>query len=276
MNREMRETLNHAQAYEQMLREANELYSKGGKEAENALKGPVLKKWKQIVHAQKWLAQNYTKNHEAARLCSSYPFVGELLVYLWLKPKTRLQWGEAAAAAARRIKDRDAEAAHRHKLGMAYIDLGQFKEAIPHLKRGVVLNRMIGRPAYEGSDFGGLGLAYAGLKDHGKAIRYYEKALVIFRTVRNEDARWGEGIYLSNLAESWRALGDPRKAITLHEQALEINREVKDVNSEGYALGNLGKAYADLGEHERALQLFKENKVIAEKYKVPQSRGYAI
>src|SRR5215470_18962617 len=192
MNREMRETLNHAQAYEQMLREANELYSKGGKEAENALKGPVLKKWKQIVNAQKWLAQNYTKHREAARLCISYPFVGELLVYLRLPPRTRLQWGEAAAAAARRIKDRHAEAAHRHKLGMAYIDLGQFKKAISHLKRSAALNSVIRRPAYEGSDFGALGLAYAGLKDHGKAIRYYEKALAIFRATRNPDAQWGE------------------------------------------------------------------------------------
>lgn len=275
MNREMKAGLDHAKTFEKQLRRANALYSKGGEEGQKALARVTSELWPHILEAQKWLAQNYTKNREAARLCSSYPFVGELLVYLRLPPKTRLQWGEAAAAAARRIKDQRAEAAHRHKLGMAYIDLGEFKKAIPHLKRGAALNRIIRRPAYEGSDFGGLGLAYAGLEDHRTAIRYYEKALAIFRRTRNADARWGEGIYLSNLAESWRALGDPRKAIALHEQALEINREVKDVNSEGYALGNLGKAYADLGEHERALELFEKNKAIAKKYKVPQSQGYA-
>jgi tetratricopeptide (TPR) repeat protein len=272
----MKAGLDVARSYEKELSRANALYSKGGEEGQKALTRVTSELWSNILESQRWLAQNYKKNREAARLCSSYPFVGELLVYLRLPPKTRLQWGEAAAAAARRINDRDAEAAHRHKLGMAYIDLGQFKKAIPHLKRGAALNRMIRRPAYEGSDFGGLGLAYAGLKDHRKAIRFYEKALAIFRRTRNADARWGQGIYLSNLAESWRALGNPRKAIPLHEEALKINREVEDVNSEGYALGNLGKAYVDLGEHERAQECFEKNLAIARKFKVPQSQGYAL
>ncbi len=276
MDREMQAGLVLAKTYEKRLRQANALYSKGGEEGREALTRVTSEWWDRILNAQQWLAQNYTKNREAARLCSSYPFVGELLVYLRLPPRTRLQWGEAAAAAARRIKDRHAEAAHRHKLGMAYIDLGQFKKAISHLKRSAVLNRMIRRPAYEGSDFGALGLTYAGLKDHRMAIRSYEKALAIFRRTRNADARWGEGIYLSNLAESWRALGDPRKAITLHEEALKINREVRDVNSEGYALSNLGKAYADLGEHERAQECFQKNLAIATRNEVPQSQGYAL
>jgi tetratricopeptide (TPR) repeat protein len=276
MDRETQAHLDHARSYEKRLRQANALYAKGGEEGAKALTRFTSELWPHILKEQKWLARNYTKNREAARLCSSYPFVGELLVYLRLPPRTRLQWGEAAAAAARRIKDRHAEAAHRHKLGMAYIDLGPFKKAIPHLKRAAVLNRMIRRPAYEGSDLGGLGLAYAGLEDHRKAIGVYERALAIFRKTRNADARWGEGIYLSNLAESWRALGDPQKAITLHEQALTINREVRDVNSEGYALGNLGKAYADLGDHERAQEYFRKQLFIATTHDVPQSQGYAL
>jgi tetratricopeptide (TPR) repeat protein len=276
MNPEMQDQINRAIAYETMLGEANARYAKGGEEGEEALKEITSETWTQIEGLQRWLAKNYRKNREIARLCSSYPFVGELLIYLRLAPKTRIQWGEAAAAAARLIKDRHAEAAHQHKLAMAYIDLGQFKKAIPHLKRGAALNRMIKRPAYEGSDFGGLGLAYAGLNDPRKAIRYYEKAIAIYRaTPNNEDARWGEGIYLSNLAESWRALGDPRKAIALHEEALKINREVKDVNSEAYAHGNLGKAYADVGEHERALECFQKQLAMAGENEVPQSEGYA-
>ena len=277
MNIEMKAHLDHARIYEKELRQANELYSKGGKEGKEALERISSdENWREILTAQKWLAQNYTKSREAAKLCTNYPFVGELLVYLRLPPRERLKWGEAGAAAARRIKDRDREAAHRHKLGMAYIDLGQFKKAIPHLKRAAVLNRLNRRPAYEGSDFGGLGLAYAGLEDHRKAIGFYDKALTIFRSTHNPDARWGEGIYLSNLAESWRALGDPHKAITHHEQALKINREVKDVNSESYALGNLGKAYADLGQHQHAQECFDKQLLMANTNGVPQSQGYAL
>jgi tetratricopeptide (TPR) repeat protein len=266
--------LDSAKDWERSLRRANDLYSKGGKRGKDALR-QIDGDWSHVLEAQEWLAKNYTQNDEAARLCSSYPFIGELLVYLRLPARQRIQWGEAAAAAAHRIKDPAAEAAHVHKLAMAYIDLGEFRRAIPYLQQGVILNRKINRPAYQASDLGGLGLAYAGLGDHRRAITFYKKALALFRRTGNADARWGEGIYLSNLAESWRAIGDPNKAIALHQDALKINREVKDVNSESYALGNLGKAYADLGRHEEAQKCFGKSLALAVKFGARQSQGYS-
>jgi tetratricopeptide (TPR) repeat protein len=271
-----REALERASYFEKVLRKANDLYSKGGQKGTSALQQIDSELWPHILESQKWAAQNYTENVEAAKLASSYPFVGELLVYLRLPPSDRVRWGEAAAAAARRIKDRHAEAAHLHKLAMACLDMGEFRRAIPYLKQGVVINRKIKRPAYEASDLGGLGLAYAGLEDYRRAVHFYNKALTIFRATRNPDARWGEGIYLGNLAEAWRAMGDPRKAIALHQEALKINREVKDVHSEGYGLGNLGKSYADLGDHESAQRCFNENLAIARKLNVRQSEAYAL
>jgi tetratricopeptide (TPR) repeat protein len=268
--------LRHAGLAEKDLREANLLYAKGGEESRRMLREKEGELWPRIRRAQAWTAKHYLGNVRAARLCSSYPFVGELLVYLRLSPSERLRWGEAAVAAARRIKDRHAEAAHRHKLAMACLDIGEFRRAIPNLKQGAAINRKIKRPAYEASDYGGLGLAYAGLGEHARAIEFYDKALDLFRATGNADARWGEGVYLSNLGESWRASGDARKAITFHEEALRINREVGDINSEGYALGNLGKAYADLGEHERALEYFDRNLKIARGSEARQSEGYAL
>jgi tetratricopeptide (TPR) repeat protein len=266
--------LESAKDWERELRRANNLYSKGGKRGKNALQ-QIDSEWSHVLRAQEWIAKNYAQNDEAARLCSSYPFIGELLVYLRLPARERIRWGEAAAAAAHSIKDEAAEAAHVHKLAMAYIDLGEFRRAIPYLKQGVILNRAIRRPAYQASDLGGLGLAYAGLGDHRRAIQFYNKALALFRETGNVDARWGEGIYLSNLAESWRAMGDPAKAIALHQDALKINREVKDVNSESYALGNLGKAYADLGRHEAAQKCFRKSLAIAVRFGARQSQGYS-
>ena len=164
--------LNNASTYEEILREQNDKYARGEdtRQIVDALDDDRL--WEQILNAQKWAAQNSAENEEAAKLCSSYPFVGELLVYLRLPPAERIRWGEAAAAAARRIKDRHAEAAHLHKLAMAYIDLGQFHRAIPYLEKGAAINHDIERPEYEAADFGGLGLAYAGLEDHRRAIQF--------------------------------------------------------------------------------------------------------
>ena len=265
--------LNHATVFEQILREANDAYSKE-EDIPQVIERLDEEWWSEIQEAQEWTSQHSAENDEAARLCSSYPFVGELLVYLRLPPKERIRWGEAAVAAARRIKDRPAEAAHLHKLAMAYLDLGEFQRAIPYLKEGAAINREIQRAEYEAADLGGLGLAYAGLEDHPWAIHFYDKALAIYRVTA--EARWGEGIYLSNLAESWRALGDAPKAIALHEEALKINREVKDHRSEGYTLCNLGKAYATLGDHDRALKILEESLVVARDSKDQQCEGYAL
>jgi len=265
--------LNHATVFEQILREANDVYSKE-ENIPQIIERLDAEWWSEIQQAQKWTAQYSAENDEAARLCSSYPFVGELLVYMRLPPNERIQWGEAALAAARRIKDRHAEAAHLHKLAMACIDLGEFQRAIPYLEEGAAINREIQRAEYEAADLGGLGLAYAGLEDHRRATHFYDEALAIYRVT--PDARWGEGIYLSNLGESWRAMGDAPKAIALHQEALKINREVKDRRSEGYTLSNLGKAYATLGDHDRALKTFEQSLGVARESNDQQCEGYAL
>src|SRR5438132_12051234 len=82
----------HASYFETVLRDANDLYSKGGETEKGAWKKFYMASWPQILFWQDWLAHHYTENDEAARLCSSYPFVGELLVYLRLPPRDRIKW----------------------------------------------------------------------------------------------------------------------------------------------------------------------------------------
>ncbi len=80
--------------------------------------------------------------------------------------------------------------------------------------------------------------------------------------VRVGDRR-GEGNAVGNLGNAYFALGDARKAIEQHEQALAIAREIGDRRGEGNAVGNLGLAYADLGDARKAIELYEEVLVIA-------------
>jgi len=265
-------SLRHAVHYGTVLRAADDLYLQGGEALIRSLKLFDVE-WQNLQLAQAWTAAHTEEDEEAARLCSQYPYVGEMLIYLRLRARDRIKWGEAALIASRRVKDQYAESAHLHKLALALIDLGEFDRAIDYLLQAVAINREIKRHEYEASDLGALGLAYAALGKHRKAIKLYRQALAIYHTI---DARWGEGIYLSNLADSYTAMGRPRVAIKLHEQALKINREARDHRSEGYALGNLGKAYAARGEHSRALELFEQSRAIARDMADPQSEGYAL
>jgi len=262
----------HASYYGAVLQKANDLYAQGGEALTQGLK-VFDEECSNIQGAQSWAAAHSMEDDDAATLCSHYPYIGEMLVYLRFQPRDRIKWGEAALIGARRIRDQHEESAHLHKLALAYLDKGEINRAIEYLERAVAMNRAIHRPEYEAADLGALGLAYAALGEHREAVRFYGQALAIYRVI---DARWGEGIYLSNLGESLRAIGKPRMAIRLHQRALAINREVHDRRSEGYTLGNLGRAYGTLGEHERALELFEENLDVAREMKDQQSEGYAL
>ncbi len=63
---------------------------------------------------------------------------------------------------------------------------------------------------------------------------------------------------MGNLGNAYADLGEVRKAIEYHEQALVIDREIGDRRGEGADLGNLGLAYAALGEVRKAIEYFEQ------------------
>jgi tetratricopeptide (TPR) repeat protein len=70
--------------------------------------------------------------------------------------------------------------------------------------------------------------------------------------------RRGEGNALGNLGLAYAALGEARKAIDYYEQHLAIAREIGDKRGEGAALGNLGLAYAALGDARNAIEYHEQ------------------
>ncbi|HHV24589.1 MAG TPA: tetratricopeptide repeat protein, partial [Methanosarcina sp.] len=82
--------------------------------------------------------------------------------------------------------------------------------------------------------------------------------------------RRGEGADLGNLGLAYSDLGEPRKAIEYHEQALKISREIGNRRGEGNHLGNLGNAYRNLGEPRKAIEFLKESLAIGEAIEDPR------
>jgi tetratricopeptide (TPR) repeat protein len=84
--------------------------------------------------------------------------------------------------------------------------------------------------------------------------------------------RRGEGNHLGNLGLAYAALGEPRRAIEYHEQALVIAQEIGDRRGEGADLGNLGNAYAALGEPRRAIEYLEQALAIFEEIESPYAQ----
>ncbi|MBL9115594.1 MAG: tetratricopeptide repeat protein [Verrucomicrobiaceae bacterium] len=102
----------------------------------------------------------------------------------------------------------------------------------------------------------------------GQELRFHPRQCIIWLqsqhlAARQTGHREAEAKALGNLGIAYRQLGEPRKAMELHEHALVIDRELEDRKGEGNALGNLGIAYADLGEPRKAIEFYEEALVIA-------------
>ena len=75
--------------------------------------------------------------------------------------------------------------------------------------------------------------------------------------------RRNEGIWLGSLGLAYSDLEQVEKAIDYYEQALVIAREIGDRRNEGIWLGNLGIAYSDLGQVEKAIEYYEKALVIS-------------
>jgi len=73
------------------------------------------------------------------------------------------------------------------------------------------------------------------------------------------------------MGSAYHALGDSSKAITLHECALEIFREIGDRLGEGNALFNMSLTLNKIGEREKAIDRAQSALNIFEKIESPQA-----
>jgi tetratricopeptide (TPR) repeat protein len=249
----------HAGHYLGVLEAAQDLYLKGGAKVVSGL-ALFDRERRNIETGQAWAAEAAVDDPAAARLCVSYPLVGDDVLLLRHHPCQSIAWLERAAAAAREIGDRYGEGNALVNLGVAYRHLGETRRAIEYYEQALAIAREIGNRRGEGTALGNLGLAYADLGETRRAIEHHVQHLVIAREVGD---RRREGYALGNLGNAYADLGEPRRAIELLGQRLVIVREIGDRVGEGTALGNLGRAYADLGETRRAIEHHEQYLVIA-------------
>jgi len=99
--------------------------------------------------------------------------------------------------------------------------------------------------------------------DLGEVRRAIEYHEQALILAREIGGRHAGGAHLGNLGTAYHRLGEVRRAIEYHEQALAISREIGDRRGEGNDLGSLGNAYADLGEVRQAIEYYEQALEIA-------------
>jgi tetratricopeptide (TPR) repeat protein len=218
----------HAAHYVEVASAACGLYLKGG---DAILDGLRLfdTEWANIQEGQAWAAAHAQENEEAAKFCSDYPGRTWHPLDLRLHPREHIKWLEAGLAAARRLKNRQAEGVYLGNLGLAYAHLGKARRAIEYYEQALAIHREIRDRRGEGQDLGNLGLAYADLGEPRRAIEYYERRLAIAREIGDQR---GEGIGLFNMSLALDQVGLRAQAVAIAEAALKIFVEIEDPHAE--------------------------------------------
>jgi tetratricopeptide (TPR) repeat protein len=244
----------HAEHYLGVLREAGELYEKGGESVLLSLR-LFDTEWVNIQEGQTWAAAHFPNDDAIAKICSEYPKAGTSLLGLRQHPRDQIRWRELALAAARQRNDRGIEGRHLCSLGNAYWYLGEFHHALELYEQALTIAREVGDRSCEGNCLGNLGHTYADLGEPRRAIEFYEQDLAIAREIGD---RRGESICLGGLGRAHASLGEADSSIELYKQWLFIAGAMGDRRSEGNALGNLGFAYAALGEARHAIEFYEQ------------------
>ncbi|EWC64521.1 transcriptional regulator, SARP family [Actinokineospora spheciospongiae] len=138
-----------------------------------------------------------------------------------------------------------------NNLGNAHIDLGQPRTAIRFYDEALRVRRSIDDRSGQAWSRVGLGRCYAALTEPRHAAHHFARAMHGFADLGD---RWGWAIALSYLGDTCRLLGQHRTAIDYHHQAVEVLRELGDRQAEGCSLEKLGAVYSDLEDWPSAIE----------------------
>jgi len=85
-----------------------------------------------------------------------------------------------------------------------------------------------------------------------------------------------QGLLLSNLGIAYGSVGQTQKSLDYYQQALTIFKQSGVIAGEGLTLGNIGTAYNLLGQYQKASEAFQQSLAIAKQMGDRNAEGRAI
>jgi tetratricopeptide (TPR) repeat protein/transcriptional regulator with XRE-family HTH domain len=196
-------------------------------------------------------------------------------VHAWQIPWTmagffnrRGRWQEwavsqrTAVAAATRLGDTASQALSRRSLASACRGLGEYDQALSHLKNCIGLYRQLGDQVGEARVHQSLGTLAEIQSRSADALGHHERSLRLFQAAGHQI---GQAEELNNVGWSHALLGDYRPARAFCQQSLTLSSDIGHRDYEANSWDSLGYIEHQLGNlaqaaacYQRALGLFRE------------------
>jgi DNA-binding SARP family transcriptional activator/tetratricopeptide (TPR) repeat protein len=160
----------------------------------------------------------------------------------------------AALAAARRLKNLDAQARAHHSLGKALVQLSSYDDAGSHLRRAATIYGQLADHVGEADIHVTLSVAFGRQERYREALASSLRALKLFEAAGPTDQL---ALVLSNAARAYAHLGEFGQALMYCEQALDIGHRVCEPYGEAHAWDTLGYIHQQTGDHAEAVRCYE-------------------
>lgn len=180
-------------------------------------------------------------------------------------PEAQAQHQQGIAVARTVEKNHVAAAALAENLkglGNVAWNLGEYANARTYYERALVIFQDIGNQQGVGNCLNNLGNVVGSLGDYTLASEYLAQALAIKEEIGE---RWGVSLCLNNLGVLTYVLGDYDTSRNYFMQALAICREIDDREGEARSLASLGEAVMIAGQYAAAGDYLQQAIVTAQK-----------
>lgn len=220
-----------------------------------------------IIEALSWSLAN----EQDRRLTHLILLVGRSLGELgYLRDK--LEWGESAMEAARKIGDLKRAAWHRiFDVGWTLIQRGNYEDGAAVTKQGLAEATDLDYAEAESIALLNLGTVTMQEKEYARAMEYFERSA---NTAKQHNLIECLGLAKTALGEAKLQVGRPREARQLFEEVLLIYEDLGDSKRVSISLSQLAHALLTEGYIDRATELLDRALALARAMTDP-SRAYA-
>jgi tetratricopeptide (TPR) repeat protein len=153
-------------------------------------------------------------------------------------------------------------------LGLGYLGLGRYPEAVDHFQRAMQLSPGAQRGRFKGVIETNLSAAHLNLGHYRQALAHAERGLVLRRQAADRE---GEIHALLHIARAWQGLEAHSEAIAACERAVSVGHDHGPPTLAASILDTLGVSLQHTGDVERAVTCWREALDIFDRFADPRA-----
>ncbi len=178
--------------------------------------------------------------------------------YLFMNPDSAIIMAKEAVDLARRLNYSVGEGVALNALGEASHTTGDFPQALEALFHALRIAREIKDREIESSSLDFIGIAYVDLGEYRQGLNYLYQAKEINDKFSLRGEKLMKGFRLSNIGHAYEKLGKRDSALFFQQQAQILSHDLPPGPESALILTRLGVVEADLGNQAQALSNYRD------------------